>query len=132
MIKIGPSFSAIITRTDRWIVSLSGEIDAAARSELLSLAELLSKLGGSIDFDLTEVSFIDAAGWASVRAGSDAASASGSSTRIINPSPTVSHPTDVIARSHARRGASQRPTDDSPLFLGPASENAAGRAAIPL
>ena len=70
MIKIGPSFSAIITRTDRWIVSLSGEIDAAARSELLSLAELLSKLGGSIDFDLTEVSFIDAAGWASVRAGS--------------------------------------------------------------
>lgn len=103
MTKFESTFSSVITRTDRWIVSLSGEIDAAARSELLSLAALLSEFGGGVDFDLGGVSFIDTAGWASVRAASEVAQASGGSARIINPSSTVRHVTDVVARSHARR-----------------------------
>lgn len=105
MTKIEPPFLTVVARTDRWTVSVCGEIDAASRPELLSLAETLSEWGGDVDFDLRGVVFIDTAGWASVRAAADAAKASGRRARIINPSPTVRHLTDVIARSHARDAA---------------------------
>lgn len=105
MTQVDPTSSTLVTRTDRWIVSLSGEIDAASRPELLSLAELLSKRTGDIDFDLSAVRFIDAAGWAGVLAASVAAKASGRSARIINPSPAVRRLTDAIACNHARRPA---------------------------
>ena len=110
MTKIDLPFSTTIKRTDRWIVSLSGEIDAASRSELLSLVELLSERSGGIDFDLSGVRFIDTAGWASVRAASRAAEASGTSARITNPSPTVRHLTDAIARTRQTRGYRRRPS----------------------
>jgi anti-anti-sigma factor len=114
MTKIDSPFSTIVTHADRWIVALSGEVDAASRSELLSLVELLSKRMGDVDFDLSRVRFIDTAGWASVRAASDAAKASGKSARIVNPSPSVRHLTDVIARSHSPRSAMTRPVPVDP------------------
>ena len=115
MTKFESAFSSIITRTDRWIVSLSGEIDAAAQSELLSLAEMLSKLGGGIDFDLSGVRFIDTAGWANVLAVSDAAKTSGNSARVVNPSSSVRHLTDLLARSHGPRSTPSRPVPVGPL-----------------
>lgn len=115
MTKLESAFSSVITRTDRWIVSLSGEIDAAAHSELLSLAEMLSKVGGGIDFDLSGVRFIDTAGWASVRAASDAAKASGNSARVVNPSSSVRHLTDLLAGSHVPRRVPSRPVPVGPL-----------------
>jgi anti-anti-sigma factor len=102
MTKFDAAFSTSITHTDRWIVALSGEIDAAARAELLSLVATLATRRGDIDFDLSGVRFIDTAGWACVRAASNAATTSGKSARIVNPSPTVRHLTDVMARSHTR------------------------------
>ena len=68
MTNIESPLSSTLRRTDRWIVSLSGEVDAASRAELISLAESLSKFEGDIDFDLSEVRFIDSAGWAGVQA----------------------------------------------------------------
>jgi anti-anti-sigma regulatory factor len=100
--------STTLRRTDRWIVALSGEVDAASRPELISLAESLSKFEGDIDFDLSGVRFIDSAGWAGVQAASGAARTAGRSARIINPSPPVRHLTDAIARSHAQPGRARR------------------------
>jgi anti-anti-sigma factor len=114
MTKLGSVFSSIITRTDHWIVSLSGAIDAAAHSELLSLAEMLSKRGGDIDFDLSGVRFIDTAGWAGVVAALDAAKAFGISARVVNPSSSVRYLTDLVARSHGPRGAPSRPVPVGP------------------
>jgi anti-anti-sigma factor len=107
--KIESPLSTTLRRTDRWIVSLSGEIDAASRAELISLAEALSKFEGDIDFDLRGVRFIDSAGWAGVQAAAGAARTAGRSARIINPSPPVRHLTDAIARSHARPRRPRRP-----------------------
>ncbi len=108
MTQIELPFSTIVTRTDRWIIALSGEIDAASRAELLSLVALLSQRKGDIDLDLSGVRFIDTAGWASVQAAAGAAEASGSAARIINPSPSVRHLTDVMRRSRASRTAPRR------------------------
>src|SRR5580658_320074 len=90
-----------VARTDRWVVRLSGEIDASAGAELRSLAELMSTRRGGVDIDLGGVSFIDSSGWASVLATAAALRSPFRSARITNPSIPVRRLTDLISGGQA-------------------------------
>ena len=89
------------------MVFVAGELDAATGPELATLASAFSTLKLSVDFDLAGVTFIDVAGWASVRAAIDVLAASDSRARIANPSRAVRHLTAVFARSRAPRTGAQ-------------------------
>jgi anti-anti-sigma factor len=104
------SFQMTVSRKDVWTVSLAGELDASAGVALRSFASLLATSPSRVDFDLSGVQFIDTAGWASVCAARAALEAAGVKGRIVSPSRSVRHLTDVMARTHGpRRQSSRRP-----------------------
>lgn len=93
------SFSTTITYTDHWVVRLAGEIDVSSRSGLTSLVEMLSTCEEDVDLDLRGVTFIDSAGWASVRRAAASLNSFSRTARIVNPSPSVRHLTEAVALS---------------------------------
>lgn len=101
MTTIQSPLSITIKHTDRWVVHLSGELDAAGAPELRSLARALEICRDNVDFDVSHVTFMDGRGWAGVRAAARAVEASGCTARIVNPSPAVKRLTDAVARSRA-------------------------------
>lgn len=114
MTDIDLPFSCIFSYTDHWTVFLSGEIDVTARPELLSVAETLAARGGDVDFDVSGVRFMDVSGWTALRAATSVARSLGCSARIVNPSPSVRHLTDVLTRSRTGRTPIRRPVAVTP------------------
>jgi anti-anti-sigma factor len=88
----------------RWRVSLRGEVDASAASQLCLVADLLSADGDPVDFDLSGVSFMDRSGWASICAASDTAQRAGVDVRVLNPSRAVTNLTELLMAAHPSRG----------------------------
>ncbi|HEX4862749.1 MAG TPA: STAS domain-containing protein [Acidimicrobiales bacterium] len=93
-----------LAHDDKWRVSISGEVDWSSKRELCSLADLLSTFGAPVDFDLSQVSFMDRAGWAAVCAAAEIVRGTGARARIVNPSPEVKRLTDLAMTAGDRAG----------------------------
>lgn len=103
---MGHNESALLMKvelTNRWRVSLTGELDANATQDLYSLAELLRTIGDPVDFDLSQVSFVDRSGWGAVCAAAELLRAAGVAVRIVNPSYSVRRVTELLARTGRTR-----------------------------
>lgn len=88
-----------VAHTQHWRVTISGEVDASAKAELCSLAELLCTRGDSVDFDLSGVTFVDRGGWGAVCAAQDLARSGGLAARVVSPSPAVRRLTELLRNS---------------------------------
>jgi anti-anti-sigma factor len=62
------AFQIRLLHTTCWVVEASGEIDLSAAPQLTSLVRLLEVMDGDVDVDLSEVTFMDSAGWDAMRA----------------------------------------------------------------
>lgn len=80
----------IACRGDRWRVYLSGEFDLARQEEMVTLA---SAFGGpevsDLTIDLTNVTFIDSAGYETIRRAAATIRAGGAQVRLVNASQPV-------------------------------------------
>ena len=73
-----------------WTVYLSGDFDLARRSAIVNLAEVLVECQlPDVTLDLSQVTFIDTAGYECIYRAAAIIEASGSVARVVNPSPAV-------------------------------------------
>ena len=102
------TFSTRISFTDRWVVDISGELDAGSKDSLLCVTRGLRAQGDdAVDFDLAGVTFIDNGGWSALCRAAVSLRVAGVAARIINPSPAVRRLTEVISNGSQVSGADQ-------------------------
>ncbi|MFN0028974.1 MAG: STAS domain-containing protein [Acidimicrobiales bacterium] len=80
------------------MLSVRGDLDLATRQSLAPAVEVLLKRGGTfIDIDLSNVIFIDCAGWRGVEQLQDALAAKNVRCKVINVSPPVRRFLDLLS-----------------------------------
>ena len=85
-----PFHFTIACHEGRWTVYPSGDFDLARRSAIANLAEVLVSCQLSdITLDLSQVTFIDTAGYECIYRAVATIEASGAEARVVNPSPAV-------------------------------------------
>jgi anti-anti-sigma factor len=96
-------FSMRISYTDRWTVSVSGEVDISSSQRLNALAQALQNASiADVDFDLSGVTFVDGGGWSAICATVSALRSQGLRARIVNPSPVVRRFTSLLSQLRHR------------------------------
>jgi anti-anti-sigma factor len=92
----GCDFQMAVCWSAGWAVYLSGELDAATGPELEIVASALADARiAAVDFDLSEVTFVDTAGWTCLTAAMCTIEASGAVPRLRNVHPSVRRLMDV-------------------------------------
>jgi anti-anti-sigma factor len=93
----GCDFQMAVCWSAGWTVYLSGELDAATGPELEVVASALADARiAAVDFDLSEVTFVDTAGWTCLTAAMCTIEASGAVPRLRNVHPSVHRLMDVL------------------------------------
>ena len=67
---------------ERWIVVVQGRLDVSSRRHMAEMAAILTGLGRDVEFDLSGVTCIDAAGWAGLTDALDTLRSAGVSARV--------------------------------------------------
>ncbi|HLI53525.1 MAG TPA: STAS domain-containing protein [Acidimicrobiales bacterium] len=94
--------STTISYSDRWRITLGGELDADARSTVQPLAEALAESGeDAVDFDLSGITFADSAGWAVVCEAAATLRSAGMPARIVEPSAAVCRLTGLLQKARS-------------------------------
>jgi len=85
-----PFHFTIACNEGRWTVYPCGDLDLARRGAIANLAEVLVECQlPDITLDLSQVTFIDTAGYECIHRAVAVIEASGAVTRVVNPSPAV-------------------------------------------
>ena len=97
MPKPGCEFQMTVCWSAGWTVYLCGELDAATGPELDVVASALAEAKiAAVDFDLSQVTFVDRAGWTCLTAAVATIEAGGAVARLRRVHPSVRRLTDAL------------------------------------